>query len=167
MNAVINRLREIGFEKELDNSIYFTLFKRYTGFALEIYFYKDSDKASAYINQGQSQICVQNSVSIEWVNKFDNCFLEPKPVRIQRTRKKGFKMPVNTIYVGRPTKWGNPFSIEEHGREKAVELFRNFSESTYLYREGIKSELKGKNLACWCSLTCACHADVLLEIANR
>jgi len=26
--------------------------------------------------------------------------------------------------------------------------------------------LRGKNLACWCSLDGPCHADVLLELAN-
>lgn len=31
------------------------------------------------------------------------------PVRIQRKRTKGWKMPPNTIYVGRPTIYGNPF----------------------------------------------------------
>jgi hypothetical protein len=34
-----------------------------------------------------------------------------KPIRIQRKRTKGWKMPENTVYVGRPTKWGNPFKI--------------------------------------------------------
>ena len=33
--------------------------------------------------------------------------------RIQRKRVKGWKMPENTVYVGRPTKWGNPFRVEE------------------------------------------------------
>src|SRR3989304_9118051 len=32
--------------------------------------------------------------------------------RIQRKRIKGWKMPLNTVYVGRPSKWGNPF-LEE------------------------------------------------------
>lgn len=31
--------------------------------------------------------------------------------RIQRKRTKGWRMPPNTIYVGRGTKWGNPFRI--------------------------------------------------------
>ncbi|MGE3840071.1 MAG: DUF4326 domain-containing protein [Vicinamibacterales bacterium] len=35
-----------------------------------------------------------------------------KPQRIQRKRSKGWKMPENTVYVGRPTKWGNPWSVE-------------------------------------------------------
>ncbi len=34
-----------------------------------------------------------------------------KPKRIQRKRTKGWKMPANAVYVGRPSKWGNPFSI--------------------------------------------------------
>ena len=34
-----------------------------------------------------------------------------KPKRIQRKRTKGWRMPPGTIYVGRPTKWGNPFKL--------------------------------------------------------
>ncbi len=34
-----------------------------------------------------------------------------QPVRIQRKRSRGWKMPENTVYVGRPTKWGNGFSV--------------------------------------------------------
>lgn len=33
--------------------------------------------------------------------------------RIQRKRSKGWKSPPNTVYVGRPTMWGNPFSVRE------------------------------------------------------
>ena len=33
------------------------------------------------------------------------------PVRIQRKRTKGWKMPENTVYVGRPTKWGNRYRV--------------------------------------------------------
>ena len=39
-----------------------------------------------------------------------------KPKRIQRKRVKGWKMPPNTVYVGRPTKWGNPFVAEKDGQ---------------------------------------------------
>jgi hypothetical protein len=41
-----------------------------------------------------------------------------KPIRIQRKRTKGWKMPENTVYVGRGSKWGNPFSIGK----KVVEI---------------------------------------------
>lgn len=33
------------------------------------------------------------------------------PKRIQRKRTKGWRMPENTVYVGRPSKWGNPFKL--------------------------------------------------------
>jgi hypothetical protein len=52
-----------------------------------------------------------------------------KPKRIQRSRAKGWKMPANAIYVGRPTIWGNPYVVgselmngETLTAEKAVEL---------------------------------------------
>lgn len=87
------------------------------------------------------------------------------PIRIQRKRTKGWKMPKNTVYVGRPTYWGNKFLVKLWGREEAIRLYREF------FRDGglamtAKEELKGKNLACWCPLDQPCHADVLLEIAN-
>jgi len=101
-----------------------------------------------------------------------------KPVRIQRKRSKGWKMPANTVYVGRPSKWGNPWAIGENGpmdrtpndNEGAVGLFRDMLADEELrtvcaYPSDI-TELRGKNLACWCSTDKLCHADVLLELAN-
>ena len=108
-----------------------------------------------------------------------------KPKRIQRQRTKGWRMPENTVYVGRPTKWGNPFTGPD-----AVEKYRKFITTFPLpddmllewARAGgtmsiyslsaddnahIKVELLGKNLSCWCPLDKPCHADVLLEIANE
>ncbi len=90
------------------------------------------------------------------------------PIRIQRKRTKGWKMPENTVYVGRPTKWGNPFGIHltepsPDPRENAVLAF----EASVINRHSeIKAELRGKNLCCWCHSYEKCHADVLLEIAN-
>lgn len=55
----------------------------------------------------------------------------------------------------------------------AVELYRRALEATYvmpdgpLNREFYLGELRGKNLACWCPLDQPCHADVLLDLANR
>lgn len=112
--------------------------------------------------------------------------------RIQRKRSKGWKMPENTLYVGRPTKFGNPFTEKDFGRELALILFKdavngifdatkvnddifirayklNFN---FYNRFGekpinvIKRELKGKNLACFCGENKPCHADILLQIAN-
>lgn len=88
-----------------------------------------------------------------------------KTVRIQRKRTKGWKMPPNTVYVGRPTEWGNPwgyrgkYSIKDP--VEAVDKFRGWVKNLNL------APLRGKNLACWCPLDQPCHADVLLEIANE
>jgi hypothetical protein len=105
------------------------------------------------------------------------------PQRVQRKRSKGWRMPPGAIYVGRPSKWGNPFvvgliscgcrSVGEctHNimrvgdRAEAVDAFRGIKRSAQRIAE-IKRELRGRDLACWCSLKTLCHADVLLEIAN-
>jgi hypothetical protein len=113
------------------------------------------------------------------------------PVRIQLSRKKGWRMPPNTVKVDRSTKWGNPFVIGECGiknREEAVRLFAYLmagnlcislpklpdgtwhTDRQQAYRKHVvrnRHHLRGKNLACWCPLDAPCHADVLLELANR
>ena len=106
-----------------------------------------------------------------------------RPIRIQRSRAKGFRMPSNTVYVGRPTKWGNPWRIGlvpcgcrspgecSHNSFRcptageAVATFRLWI-TQGAYRRQFLPELRGKNLACWCPLDQPCHADVLLELAN-
>lgn len=76
-------------------------------------------------------------------------------------------MPENAVYVGRPTRWGNPYTIEECGsRETAVTCFRISRSTMPQERALIKRELAGKDLMCWCPLDKQCHADVLLAIAN-
>ena len=85
--------------------------------------------------------------------------------RIQRKRTKGWRMPPNTVYVGRPSKWGNPFPVAKYGRDLALFNFRQRMKNLVLIGADF-SELRGKDLACWCPLGQPCHADVLLEIAN-
>ncbi len=91
-------------------------------------------------------------------------------IRVQRKRTKGWRMPENTVYVGRGSKWGNPFKVGQHGdASRCVEKFAQdigWINSRLGFDYEDISELKGKNLACWCSLENPCHADVLLEIAN-
>ncbi len=84
------------------------------------------------------------------------------PKRIQRKRTKGWRMPAGAVYVGRPTRWGNPFDVADTGRVSALMRFTRFI-APFLD----VSELRGKDLACWCRLDQECHADILLEIANR
>jgi hypothetical protein len=89
------------------------------------------------------------------------------PKRIQRKRTKGWKMPEGAVYVGRPTKWGNPHV--HGGRALCVRMYRETIGGnvwTSPNKDDIRKELRGKDLACWCPLNQPCHADVLLEIAN-
>ena len=107
-----------------------------------------------------------------------------EPVRLQLSRKKGFDLQAQSravnglpaVSVARPGKWGNPYTVEEFGRDEAVRGFRAMvlspDEGELSFRRGylptceeIVSELLGKNLACWCKGS-PCHADVLLELAN-
>ena len=162
------------------------------------------------------------------------------PTRIQRRRTKGWRMPEGAVYVGRGSRWGNPFQYrtpaglvryrpdaadewEYEGRISAdgmrhdyfhpdghvtayhvryatvpeiLELYRRALVSpdrgmvgaypsnnghliTYRPRPGthpcqietvtpsmVRTELAGRDLACWCPLDQPCHADVLLSVAN-
>ena len=126
-----------------------------------------------------------------------------KPVRMQRKRTKGWNMQkescrlngLDATYVGRPTKWGNPFVLlwdrtsvclyEDFLREREGEPFNympalmasGLTLSALIERQTAIIEhidqLRGKNLVCWCPLTddegkpYPCHADVLLELANK
>lgn len=100
------------------------------------------------------------------------------PKRIVLSRRKGWRMPANTMKIDRSTKWGNPFVIGKDGtRAECIELYRRFvggNEATkrkevLAARELVADfahELRGKNLACWCPMDEPCHADILLKIAN-
>ena len=70
------------------------------------------------------------------------------------------------IYIGRPSKWGNPFSIGYDGNREQV--IAKYIEWIKRQPELLASlpELKGKVLGCWCSPQ-ACHGDVLAELAER
>lgn len=87
--------------------------------------------------------------------------------RIKRERTKGWKAPEGAVYIGRPGPWGNPWSIEEHGRDQAVELFRQYLAGNARLMEQVRQQLAGRDLMCWCPLDEACHGDVLLQAANQ
>ncbi len=99
------------------------------------------------------------------------------PHRLRLSRKKGFRLAPGAVRVARPGKWGNPFRVGDPGTPDpmtAVRQFRAFMDdclsathpSVAATRAALR-ELAGKNLACWCPLHQPCHADVLLELANR
>lgn len=71
------------------------------------------------------------------------------------------------VYIGRPSKFGNPFVVGQHGtREEVVAKYERFLMSRPDLIEAAKAELRGKNLVCWCA-PLACHGDVLMRIANE
>lgn len=105
------------------------------------------------------------------------------PERIQLSRAKGWRMPEGAVKVDRSTRWGNPFRVGVHGT--AAECVHRFTllcggyicisdpkiepsdlKAYLAYAAGHLTDLKGKDLACWCRKGQPCHADVLLELAN-
>lgn len=71
------------------------------------------------------------------------------------------------VYVGRPTKWGNPFVVGRDGtREAVIAKFEAYLRGSPELMATIKRELKGKDLVCWC-VPLPCHAQVLMQIANE
>lgn len=112
------------------------------------------------------------------------------PVRIQRKRTKGWRMPSGAVYVGRGSHWGNPYRVTEQQEPRvAADKYRDLFEGRpsrsrhlllriasdgkargELHWSDMRArlgELRGKDLACWCALDAPCHADVLLELANK
>lgn len=75
--------------------------------------------------------------------------------------------PCWAVYIGRPSKFGNPFEIGKHGtREDVIAKFEALLRSKPKLLAAVKLELKGKDLLCWCS-PLPCHGDVLLKVANE
>lgn len=91
--------------------------------------------------------------------------------RIQRKRTKDWKMPQNAVYVGRPTKWGNPYKVGRDGTaQECVDKYEALLKQNVWSIPNIadaKKELAGKDLACWCPLDKPCHADVLLKYLQK
>ena len=76
------------------------------------------------------------------------------------------------VYIGRPSKWGNPFSHKEGTKAKYKTKTREEAIQKYvewlIKQEDLLldiHELKGKILGCWCAPK-ACHGDILAELAN-
>lgn len=110
------------------------------------------------------------------------------PERIQLRRTKGWRKPDNAVIVARPSRWGNPFPVAEpFTADDAVRMYRDwldFGEAWWTDTDGrrhrftgmgvrcptpgdVRAALRGRDLACWCPLDQPCHADVLLDVANR
>lgn len=105
------------------------------------------------------------------------------PKRVQLRRSAGWRMPPNTVKADRGTRWGNPFHTHADGvrmtNEVAVALLRDLVAKTGGYVATVRGKsvlttigdiergLRGKDVACWCSLDKPCHVDLLIELANK
>jgi hypothetical protein len=89
------------------------------------------------------------------------------PRRIRFRRVKGWRLPADSVYVGRPSAWGNPYLMAgEAQRQFVVDRFRDFAERMLRLDPAWLDPLRGKRLACACPLELPCHADVLIELTN-
>lgn len=99
--------------------------------------------------------------------------------RVQRSRAKGYRAPEGSVYVGRPSVFGNPFGLDRHTPAEAVRLYGEW----LVGREDLQGDaklqqrrralllvlpgLRGKTLTCWCPVGQPCHADYLCQLLNR
>lgn len=78
--------------------------------------------------------------------------------------------PKNTVRIDRRSEWGNPFIMRNDSDKERDRVCDAFEEMVALWTPEViaklKTELKGRDLACWCA-TKRCHADTLLRIANE
>lgn len=109
------------------------------------------------------------------------------PARIQLRRTRGWRMPAGAVRVDRRTKWGNPYRVEQDGsywwcmidkengvpflsegaaRRQSLLLFREYLDQRSKLVASARSELRGRDVGCWCNLDADCHGDIWLEIAN-
>lgn len=86
------------------------------------------------------------------------------PPRVRNKYRHG--VPAGAIYIGRPSRWGNPFAIGKDGdRATVIAKYRAWLLANPELVAAAKRELVGKDLVCFCSPS-ACHGDVLLEVVN-
>lgn len=73
-------------------------------------------------------------------------------------------IPEDAVYIGRPSKWGNPFVIGKDGtREQVIAKYREYLLANLELVAAAQTELRGKDLVCFCAPK-MCHGDVLMEV---
>lgn len=116
----------------------------------------------------------------------------PERIRMSRQRPWRAEHP-DAVVVARPGPWGNPYRVVRVGKTTWHVQHGSWLQGTFHSRTGaeargeavrafrlmiehdrapwpldmVRRELAGRDLACWCPLDQPCHADVLLELANR
>lgn len=78
--------------------------------------------------------------------------------------KRDQHLHTNTVYIGRPSKYGNPYVVGVDGtRTEVIALYREYLGNNPRLVAEFKKKLKGKVLVCWCKPR-ACHGDVIAEL---
>jgi hypothetical protein len=86
--------------------------------------------------------------------------------KVLNARQVGKHSSGGRVYVGRPSKWGNPFVIGRDGvRDEVIAKYRAWVVKQPALMNALH-ELRNKDLICWCAPE-ACHADVLAELAKQ
>lgn len=69
------------------------------------------------------------------------------------------------VFIGRPSRWGNPFVIGKDGtREEVIAKYREYLQASPLAND--VAVLRGKTLGCYCAPK-PCHGDVLVELLDK
>lgn len=86
--------------------------------------------------------------------------------KVLNARAVGKRSSATQVYIGRPSKWGNPFVIGRDGsRAEVIAKYRAWIVVQPTLMNAL-DELRSRDLVCWCA-PLACHGDVLVELANR
>jgi len=98
-----------------------------------------------------------------------------KPVRLQRSRRKGATLVspngLPVVYCGRGSPWGNDDAMKQDTIVERLAVCRWYRDALLAGKlsftvADVRRELRGQNLACWCAEGDICHVDILLAIAN-
>lgn len=97
-------------------------------------------------------------------------FRKTRPINNPSLIKTTVVNKINTkdfdVFIGRPSKWGNPFKItREDDRTKVIALYKEWIITQPDLLKDLR-ELKGKRIACFCK-PLACHGDILAELADQ
>jgi len=115
-----------------------------------------------------------NKVYTKKIRVFDDMnatlVLHSRTTKLHKRVGRG-KVPPKLVYIGRPSKWGNPFKVsKDRTAQEAVELYKEYIGNADLPI----SELWNRDLACWCGEWILgtepeidCHGVVLMQLASK
>lgn len=113
--------------------------------------------------EGRPELVLDPILAIEKGKTFH--LIEDAPVpKVLNAHKDGKERP-GAVYVGRPSPWGNPFSLGKDGtREEVIAKYIDWLHESPEFVGKARRALAGKDLICWCA-PAACHAEILRDLA--